>query len=102
MDCKISWTHRAWLTYEANINYLEEEWTEKEIRNFILLVDKKITNIAKQPRLGTSRNTKYPNIRYTLVHKRVALIYKYKPVKEEIELLVFWNTSQNPRKLKIK
>ena len=89
MACKISWTQRAWLTYEANINFLEKEWTEKEIRKFILLVDKKIANISNHPKLGTSRNTKNPNIRNTLIHKRIALIYRYKPLKDEIELLVF-------------
>lgn len=102
MACKISWTKRAWLTYEANINYLEKEWTEREIRKFILLIERKITNISTHPWLGSSRNKREPNIRHTLVHKRVALIYKYKPLKDEIELLIFWNTSQNPKKLKLK
>ena len=70
MACKINWTPRAWRTYEANIKYLEEEWTEKEICSFILSVDKKIANLSKQPRIGSSRNKKNPNIRCTLVHKR--------------------------------
>jgi len=29
MACKITWTKRAWLTYEANIRYLEIAWTQK-------------------------------------------------------------------------
>ena len=102
MDCKINWTNRAWRTYQANIKYLEEEWTEKEISQFVLLTDKKIANLSKHPRIGSPRNKKYPNIRYTIVHKRVLLIYKHKPLKNEIDLLVFWNTWQNPRKLKVK
>jgi hypothetical protein len=32
----------------------------------------------------------------------VALIYKYKPQKNEIDLLVFWNTYRNPGKLNVK
>lgn len=99
MACKISWTYRAWKTYEANINYLLANWTEKEIKKFVTSVDKKLFNLANHPRIGTSRNKNYPNIRFTLVHKRIALIYKYKPMKNEIELLVFWNTYQNPLKL---
>jgi plasmid stabilization system protein ParE len=78
MDCKINWTNRAWLTYEANIDYL-----------------------SKNPRIGRRRDTKYPNIRSTLVHKRILLVYKHKPLKNEIDLLVFWNTYQNPKKLKV-
>ena len=102
MDCKINWTSQAWLTYEANINYLERAWTVKEISNFVLLVDKRLTNLSRNPRIGRVRSTKYPNIRSTLVHKRILLIYKHKSLKKEIDLLVFWNTYQNPKKLKAK
>ncbi|MCY7291575.1 MAG: type II toxin-antitoxin system RelE/ParE family toxin [Ferruginibacter sp.] len=102
MDCKISWTNRAWLSYEANIEYLEQAWTIKEISNFVLLVDNKLALLSKNPKMGSQRHKSQPNIRCTLVHKRVLLIYQYKPAKNEIDLLVFWNTAQNPRKLKVK
>ena len=102
MDCKINWTLRAWQTYEENIHYLQQDWTSKEISNFVVLVDKRLSSLSKHPKTGNPRNKKFPNIRYTLVHKRVVLIYKHKPQKNEIDLLVFWNTYQNPRKLKVK
>jgi plasmid stabilization system protein ParE len=62
MDCKINWTSRAWQTYEANIKYLQDAWTAKEISNFVLFVDKKLTLLIKHPHIGNSRNKKYPNI----------------------------------------
>lgn len=102
MACKINWTTRAWLTFEANISYLQIEWTAKEISNFIASIDKKIGVLSNHPEIGKSRNKKYPHIRFTVIHKRVALIYKYKPKKNEIDLLVFWNTYRNPGKLKVK
>ena len=102
MGCKINWTSRAWLTYEANILYLQKEWTAKEISNFVISVDKKIASLSRQPAIGKPRNKKYPQIRFTVIHKRVALIYKHKPSKNEIDLLVFWNTDRNPGKLKVK
>ena len=77
MDCQINWTNRAWQTYIANIDYLEKAWTAKEINNFVLLVDKRLTNLSKHPRIGNPRNKKYPNIRYTVVHKRILLVYKH-------------------------
>lgn len=101
MDCKINWTNRAWRTYKANIDYLQEAWTTKEISNFVLLVDKRLANLSKHPRIGNPRNKKYPNIRCTLIHKRILLLYKLKPLKNEIDLLVFWNTYQNPQRLKV-
>ncbi|HVZ97845.1 MAG TPA: hypothetical protein VG847_13275 [Chitinophagaceae bacterium] len=102
MGCKINWTTRAWSTYEANIIYLQNEWTAKEISNFVILVDRKIASLSRQPATGKPRNKKYPHIRFTIIHKRMALIYKYKPSKNEIDLLVFWNTYRNPGKLRVK
>ncbi len=102
MACKVNWTPKAWQTFNENITYLEENWTEKEIIRFVSLVDEKITNLSKHPKIGNPRNAKHSNIRFTLVHKRVALIYRFKPRKNEIELLVFWNTYQNPSNNKFK
>ncbi len=102
MVCKIIWLPRAIQTYISNFQYLEANWTEKEVEGFKVLVEKKIENISHHPKLGSARNKSTPHIRFTLIHKRVALIYKFKPANNEIELMVFWNTSQNPRKMKLK
>lgn len=100
MAYQVIWLPKAIKTFEANIDYLEKNWSEKEIIKFVLLVDKKLNNISNHPHLGSSRNKKNPNIRFTLIGKRVALIYQLKPNKKEIVLLLFWNTSQNPNQLK--
>lgn len=83
----VSWTPRAWKTYEANIEYLLKEWTEKEVSRFVKLIDDKFFYLAKHPQIGSPRNKKYPNIRNCVVHKRIALIYRHKPSKNEI---VYW------------
>ncbi len=74
----------------------------KRDKQFCILVDKRLINLSKHPGIGNARNKKYPNIRSTLIHKRILLVYKHKPSKNEIDLLVFWNTHQNPQKLKVK
>lgn len=89
MVCKIIWLPRALQTYIANIQYLQLNWTDREIEQFKILVENKIENISHHPNLGSARNISKQNIRFTLVHKRVALIYKYKPDGNEIELMVF-------------
>ena len=101
MVCKIIWLPRAIQTYIANIQYLQANWTEKELEHFKALVEQKIENISHHPKLGSARSKSTSHIRFTLIHKRVALIYKYKPSRDEIELMVFWNTSQNPRKMNL-
>jgi plasmid stabilization system protein ParE len=100
MDCKINWTDTAWKSFESNIKYLEENWTSKEISNFVLLVEKRINVLSKNPLIGIIKNLNHTNIRSTLVHKRILLIYKYNHTKAEIDLLLFWNTYQNPKKLR--
>jgi plasmid stabilization system protein ParE len=100
MVYKVNWTPKAVQTYLSNMHYLQQEWTEREMTKFAELVEKKINLLRKHPNLGASRNNKLPNIRQVMVHKRVSLIYRVKPVKKEPELLLFWNTWQNPAKLK--
>jgi plasmid stabilization system protein ParE len=99
MDCKIVWSLKALQSFDANIEYLQTNWTDKEIRNFVELVDKKVVLLSKQPQIGSIRNLKYKNIRTTLIHKRVILIYRYQPTKNLVELLLFWNTAKDPKKI---
>ena len=86
MDCKINWTIRAWDTYQSNIQFLQNVWTDKKVSNFVIAVDKWIYGLQKQPKTGTPRNKENPNIRFSVVNKRIILVYKYKPAKEEIDL----------------
>jgi plasmid stabilization system protein ParE len=102
MDCKVNWTDKAWDSYESNIKYLQTEWTEKEVSNFVVMVDRKVLQLAKHPQIGNAKNNKQPNIRCTVIHKRILLVYKHKPLKKEIDLLIFWNTAKHPKKLKVK
>ncbi len=92
---KIVWSALAVKTYVDNIEYLEKEWSEKEVVNFIAAVKRKLLSLSLQPRLGVTTN-KRANIRKTIVNKRILLIYRHKPQKKEIELIRFFNTYQYP------
>ncbi|HEX5154966.1 MAG TPA: type II toxin-antitoxin system RelE/ParE family toxin [Parafilimonas sp.] len=100
MPCDITWMPNAINSYIKIIRYLQTNWTQKEIDKFQLLAEEKILNISNHPHLGVARNYKNPDVRYTLIHRRVALIYKHNQDKKSIELLLFWNTSQNPKRIK--
>lgn len=52
MAYKITWLSKARKTFDANINYLEKHWSEKEIINFVSAVDEKLDNISNHPHLG--------------------------------------------------
>ena len=102
MVYKVNWTLKAPETYISNIEYLETRWTDHEVKCFIAATEKKIKAISGQRGIGSPRSSKQRNMMHTVLHKRVSLIYRFMPRKKEIELLRFWNTRQNPKKLKLK
>ena len=102
MVFKIVWTTKALQTYTDNMYYLQTAWTEKEVKKFAVTTEKKLSALSKQPGIGAPRNKKQQNIRHTVLHKRVSLIYRINNKKLQIELLRFWNTYQHPSKLKAK
>ncbi len=96
---QIIWTEKAIISYARNIEYLEERWTDREIKLFTAAIERKLAILITHPDIGTSRNKRHPHIRHTLVHKRVTLIYKVIAANKTIELIWFWNNYQDPRKL---
>jgi len=96
---KITWSPGAINDFLQIIAYLEENWTEKEIQKFTDRIDEKLAVLQQHPRLG-SPSQKKSNVHQTVVHKKVILIYKYKPLKKEILLLSLWNTQQDPEKMR--
>ena len=101
MVFKIIWSSLALKTYFSNIEYLEKIWTTTEIKKFIDGVQRKLSILSFQPKTGRL-TLKRLNLRQTVIHKRVILIYRFKPSKKEIELVRFFHTRQNPKRLKRK
>lgn len=96
---KTLWTNRAIKTAQNIINYLREEWTEKEVDNFLNEVDGLIATIESNPKLFRA-SSKRANIHLALINRKTFLIYQVHTQKKQIALLLFWNTKQNPKKLK--
>jgi plasmid stabilization system protein ParE len=99
MVFKIIWSSLALKTYISNIEYLEKDWTSKEVNNFINIVQRKISILSLQPKSGKI-TSKRIHLRQIVVHKRIILIYRFKPLKKEVELVRFFNTWQHPKKIK--
>lgn len=95
---KILWTPTARKTFFSIIDYLAENWSEKEVQSFTSKVEKVLIRIQKNPELFIGR-TKDPSIRRGFVVKQVSLIYRVVAEKSEIHLLTFWDNRQNPEKL---
>ena len=99
MVFKIIWSALSLKTYISNIEYLEKEWTSKEVKNFISTVQRKIAILSLQPKSGRLTSQRM-NVRQVVIHKRIILIYRFKPQKKELELVRFFNTRQHPKRLR--
>jgi plasmid stabilization system protein ParE len=92
MAKQINWTSEAETTFEKVIEYLLENWTEKEIRNFVTSTFRVIAFVSEHPFMF--RKTNKRNVREALVTPHNLLIYKVYP--DRIDLIAFWDTRQNP------
>ena len=96
MAKKIIWTPQAEKTFTLVLEYLQRDWTTKEIKKFISATDKTIGYISKNPEMF--RKSIKADIHEALITKHNLVLYKIK--KETIDLLVFWDTRRNPKKKK--
>jgi len=96
---KIVWTPKAIETYDSVINYLLTNFSEKEAERFTDLIQNKLSLIRAYP-LMFRPTANLRNTFRTVIHKRVVLVYQYKPRKKEVQLLHFWSTWMNPQKFK--
>ena len=95
----IRWTDEARKTFDKNISYLLEEWTEREIRNFVKQTNYILSKIAAHPEMYTA-SAKNPKIRRAAINKYIVLYYRHYSSKKEVMLLTFWHNKQEPKKLK--
>ncbi len=99
MGIVIKWTNEARITFEKNINYLQEEWTDKEIRSFVKQVNNILLRIMAHPEMY-STSAKNFKIRRASINKYIVLYYRYYSSKKEVTLLTFWHNKQDPQNLK--
>ncbi len=99
MVLKIIWSPESLNTFLDTLEYVKTTWSDREAQDFSVLVNKKLELLLKFPRLGR-RTRSVRNSYRTVIHKRITLVYHYKPRKKEIELVTFWNNWQNPNRLR--
>ena len=95
---KIFWTDHALSELEQTIEYLENKWTEKELRIFSAKLDHTIELISKSPEIfPTSLGKK--GIRRAVVEKHNTLYYLIN--NENIEIISLFSNHKNPNKIKL-
>jgi len=99
MAIQINWSFEAIKTFDNNINYLIENWSDKEVQKFVFQTEAIIKSIRVAPQLYR-RFYGHKYIRKVVINKYKILYYRHYPKKEIITLLTFWNGKQHPSKLK--
>jgi plasmid stabilization system protein ParE len=98
MAKKIIWSTRSEASFYKVVEYLKENWSDKEIDNFLDATEKVINYISEHPLMFRKTNKK--NIHEALVTPQNLLIYKI--YVDRIVLIMFYDTRQSPRKKKFK
>jgi plasmid stabilization system protein ParE len=95
----VNWTEEAKSTFNSNLNYLHAEWNAKVVSDFLDRVDYVVELIQTNPNSFLLVNSE-KNVRRCVVTKQISLYFKIVS-KDQIDLITFWNTYQNPEKLKL-
>jgi len=94
MALEIVWTKRAENGYTKIIEYLEINFTEKEIRKFVRQSQEFFELLSEYPEmLESSKKQKY--VRRGPINKYTILTYRIKPLKKQIELINIRSSKQN-------
>jgi plasmid stabilization system protein ParE len=98
MNYNVIITREAELTFNQNIEYLQEEWRDSVMSQFLERVDVVVEEIRQNPFLFPSEF--YENVRKAVINKRIILYYRIVD-SSTLELLTFWNTFRNPKNLRL-
>ncbi len=97
MAFKIRWSEEAEESFDDVIQYLENKWTDKEIRNFVQKANKVIRQIQDSP--YQFKGSTVESVRKALVNKHVSLFYNVNEKDNIIILYSFWDNRKDPNKL---
>ncbi len=94
---KILWTDHALKELHKTLDYLEEQWTEKELKNLATNLDKTLHLISQNPYIFQSSDFK-KDVRGAVVLKLNTLYYRV--IENHVEIISFFSNRQKPKKLK--
>jgi plasmid stabilization system protein ParE len=93
---RIIWSELALRNLKEIVNYFESQWTEKELRKFARLLDKRLSSIENNPHLFPLINYS-ENIRRSVLSKQTTIFYQV--INQDIRLVALFDNRQNPQLL---
>ncbi len=95
---KIFWADHALSELKQTIEYLENNWTERELRIFSAKLDHTIELISRSPEIFPSL-LEIKGVRKAVIEKYNTLYYRIN--NENIEIILLFSNRQNPNKREI-
>jgi len=99
MAKEIKWTKTAAKNFDKVIDYLENNWSEKIVSNFVTRTFDLLDLLAELPEIGELQDKKR-QIRGMLITKHNKLFYRID--NDTLIVLRIFDTRQNPKKLRFK
>lgn len=97
MALRIVWTKRAQNGFDGIVNYLEENWTEREVRNFLKQTTDFFQLLGQFPELLQKTQT-LKDVHRGPMNKLTILTYRINRKKKRIELLNIRSAYRKPLK----
>jgi plasmid stabilization system protein ParE len=97
MAVKLVWTKRAIQGYDRIVKYLEEEWSENEVRNFVRETAHFVDLLKENPKM-LEPTGKHKNLYRGPINRITNVTYRYKPEKMEIVLVNIRASRRKPLK----
>ncbi|WP_426670783.1 type II toxin-antitoxin system RelE/ParE family toxin [Mucilaginibacter sp. McL0603] len=95
MAFEIVWTKRAIAGYDRIINYLIENWSEREITNFITETESFFEVLKTHPEI-LQRTSKQKNVYRGPINRLTILTYRIRPKVKQIQLINIRGARQKP------
>lgn len=95
MEIEIVWTKRADSGLAKTLDYLEKEWTKKEILRLEQNITDFIERIKSQPDIYPT-TTKYKQLHKGMVDENNYIVYRIYPRKKQITIVNFRDAKRKP------
>ncbi|HAN00467.1 MAG TPA: hypothetical protein DCQ26_17885 [Marinilabiliales bacterium] len=96
MALEIIWSIRAEKGFDKIVNYLEENWTEREVRNFMQESQEFFELLKKNPKM--LQPSKKANLYRGPMNRLTMVTYRILPRKKQIVLVNIMGARQKPLK----
>ena len=93
---KLIWSDEALNNLKGIIDYLENRWTNREIKKFAQLLDKQFKLIKNNPFLF-AESDKSNGLRKSVLSRQTTIYYRI--IDYEIRIITLFDNRQNPNRL---